>query len=61
MNLKKNEDIIKLENESFNKLKSINKKKKFQNTKSTSSFVKIFEKNKNKKNYLKDLKEISSI
>jgi hypothetical protein len=27
MNLKKNEDIIKLENESFNKLKSINKKK----------------------------------
>lgn len=61
MNLKKNEDIIKLENESFNKLKSINKKKKFQNTKSTSSFVKIFEKIKNKKNYLKDLTEISSI
>ena len=61
MNLKKNEDIIKLENESFNKLKSINKKKKFQNKKSTSSFVKIFEKIKNKKNYLKDLTEISSI
>ena len=30
MNIKKNEDIIKLENESFNKLKSINKKKNFK-------------------------------
>ena len=60
MNIKKNEEIIKLENESFNKLKS-KKKKKFQNTKSTSSFVKIFEKIQNKKNYVKDLTEISSI
>ena len=61
MNIKKNEDIIKMENESFNKLKSVKKKKKFQNTKSTSSFVKIFEKIQNKKNYVKDLTEISSI
>ena len=63
LNIKKAETEkidIKLENESF-KIKSNKKKKKTQNIKSATSFVKIFEKIQSRKNYVKDLTEISSI